>query len=605
MRITPSREQVDEEATWNLTDIYPSCEEWEADIPRLETQIADVVGFTERAATDVAALHAFLQARDRLMERMVKVYAYAQLRVAADALAGQNQAMVAKAEELMARVNTALSPFEVEMGKLPHGTLARWLQVTPELEPYRSQLEELEARRPHLLSVQGERLLASLGEVLTAPSRIHQQVTATARISPVRDEHGIQRPVSLGSYLFGLSSSPDRELRRRAYENLMDGYEPHAIALAGTLAAGIRRDVVLARLRGYTSTAEMFLQPQGVPSSVYHTVIDVMHDEVRPHVQRLLHLRRRVLDLDRVRMYDLNAPLDPELDSQITYEAGRAVLTRALSPLGEEYAQILHTAFEHRWIDRAHNVGRAAVPFCAPVYGAHPYVLTVWDDRMASAFILGHELGHACHGHLAAQAQIISNAAGAENASRFLLFVEVPSRLHEFFLALHLMDTARDHRVRRRAILRLLDSLLFSLRTSLLQARMERRLHAMGEAGEPITLSTITDLQGEALEGFFGDTLEIDDRARLYWVPWPQLYEGTYTFTYPAGIACAYGIAAAIRDGRAGAVENYLAALRAGSSRPPLELAHMAGVDLGSHEPYERFGAFLGRLVDDLDAAWA
>jgi oligoendopeptidase F len=604
MTITPGREHVDEDTTWNLADIYPSYADWEADIPRLETQIAEVAGFAGRLATDATTLLAFLQARDRLMERMVKVHAYAHLSTAADALATRNQAMVARAEDLMARVNTALSPFEVEMGRLPPGGLAGWLQLTPDLEPYRSQLEELEARRPHLLSAESETVLASLGEVLTAPSLIHRHVTATARISPIRDEHGTERPVSLGSYLYDLSSAPDRELRRRAYEALTDGYEPYATALAGTLAAAIRRDVVLARLRGYPSTAEMFLQPQGVPLSVYHTVIDVMHDAVRPHVQRLLHLRRRILDLDRVRMYDLNAPLDPDLDPQITYEAGRAVLTRALSPLGEEYAQILHTAFEHRWIDRAHNVGRAPVPFCAPVYGVHPYVLSVWHDRMADAFVLGHELGHACHGHLAAQAQIISNAVGDETASRFLLFVEVPSRLHEFFLALHLMDTARDRGALRWAILRLLDSLLFSLRTSLLQARMERRLHAMGEAGDPITLETITELQSEAFAGFFGDALEIDDRARLYWVPWPQLYTGTYAFTYPAGIACAYGIVAAIRDRRPGAVAAYLAALRAGSSRPPLELAHMAGVDLGSREPYERFGAFFGRLVNDLDTAW-
>jgi oligoendopeptidase F len=598
MTVAPTREQVNEKTTWNLADIYPSSADWEADISRLDTQIEEVAGFIGRLATDAATLLAFLQARDRLMERTVRLYAYARLSAAGDALAPQNQAMAARAGGIMARVGTALAPFEVEMLVLPDGAIASWLGSEPELEPYRNQLEELEASRPHVLSAEIETLLASLGEALNAPSRIHGQVTATARIAPVRDEDGTERPVSLGTYMFGFASSPDRELRRRAYEALTDGYEPHATALAGTLAARIRRDVVLARTRGYTSTAEMFLKPQGVSVDVYHTVIDGMHDEVVPHVQR------RVLDLDRVRMYDLNAPLDPDHDPRATYEDGRAILSRALAPLGEEYAQILHTAFEQRWIDRADNAGRAVVPFCFPVYGVHPYLLTVWNNRMANAFVLGHELGHACHSYLSSQAQIISNAFGVSDRSRILLFIEVPSRVHELLLALHLVDAASDGRLRRWAILHLLDSLLFSMRTTLLQARMERRMHDMGEAGEPITLATITELQGGALQGFFGDALEIDDRARLYWVPWPQMYSGTYSFTYPAGIACAYGIIEGIREGRPRVVDGYLAALRAGSTLPPLELARMSGVDLGSREPYERFAAFFGRLVDELDTGW-
>lgn len=599
-----SRHNAADEETWNLGDIYPDQREWTADMWQVGNEIERAGAFRGSLGQDAATLLAFLQARDNLFGRVMRTLAYAHLSAATDALSPVNQEMAARAGLQSARLQEAIAFAVPEVLALPEGTVESYLRQEPGLEPYRRQLHSLLLRRPHVLSTETEEALAALDEPLSSGAAIHHQVTATMSGAPIQDAGGSDVPVTIGSYHFGLSASPDRGVRRRAYDSLTDALATHKVALAGTLSASIQRDVVLARLRRYPSTVAMFLQPQEVPDSVYHTVIDAMHDEVAPPIRRLLDLRRRVLGLDRLEVYDLTAPLDPEFEPETTYEEGAHLLAGSLAPLGEEYGEILRTALRDRWIDRAEHVGRSAVPFCASVYGVHPYVLTVWNGRMTNAFVLAHEFGHAGHGHLVNRSQIISNAVSLGNLSSIALFIEVPSRVNELLLGFHLLDTARDTRLRRWAILHLLDGLVTSLRTTMLGAHLERRLFQLAEAGEPITLDTITRVEGEVFERFFGDTLNVDDKARLYWVAWPHYYSGTYNFTYPAGIACAIAIVDGIRQGGSQAANAYLNALRAGTTLPPLELASMAGVDLSDREPMVKVGEFFNRMIDELEASF-
>jgi oligoendopeptidase F len=596
---------VDEAAlqkAWRLEDIYPSIDVWEADAAELAREVENVSAWTGRLGEGGAILEA-LRARDRVLALLMKVGGYGRLRYASDATSEENLQLAARAGMLFARAQEALAFLEPEIVALPAGTIARTLAAEPGLEPYRAELELLAAKGEHVLSAETEATLAALGEALNAPGGIHDQIHATLPYEEIEDEQGRQQSMSLARYYFGFALSPDREVRRRAYETLMAPIRMQRTALAGTLIAAVKRDVALARVRGYPSTAAMFLEPQGVPEAVYHNVVDTIHRAVSPHVQRLLRLRARVVGEQPLRIFDMSAPLVAEDDSPLSWEKGADLLMDALAPFGEEYGRILRTALHDRWVDRGDTPGRAAVPFCSPVYGVHPYVLTEWADRRSNLFALAHEIGHAVHFALADAAQLPAN--GSPGSERIVLFIEVPSRVNELMLTAHLLAHEADPGRRAAINLHLLDNLMTSLRTTMLGAHLERRLHRAAEAGEPITLPSIMAMEGEVFEGFFGDTLAIDDDVRLYWAQWPHYYAGTYSFTYPAGMICAHAIAEAVRTEGQPAAERFLRSLRAGASLPVLELVRMACVDLASREPIERFGAFFGRMVDEVEAAFS
>jgi len=403
--------------------------------------------------------------------------------------------------------------------------------------------------------------------------------------------------------------SPDREVRRRAYESLTAGLDRYKHTLATTLAAVVKRNVVLARLRGYRSAVDMILAQERVPESVYRTILEVVHDGMAPHMRRLVRLRGRVLGIERMHRYDLEAPLDPDFDPPTTFDDSRRLIGDGLRLLGAEYGQIVEAAFRDRWVDRADNIGKGSGAFCSPVYGVHPYIFTTWRDRLRNTFILAHELGHAGNGLLAARSQVVSNASFGSTPvtgvawDRF--FVEAPSTANELLLGHHLLDTTDDPRLRRFVILQFLGTFTHNMVTHLLEAHFEQRLYDLAEADQPLTTATIMEVQAEVFARFFGDTVALDDGARLYWAQQPHFYVGLYPYTYAAGLACAYNVVEGIRRDGQRAVDRWLDTLRAGLTLPPVELARRAGVDMTSPEPLQRAVAFFGHLVDELEQSFA
>lgn len=606
-----TRSQVPVEETCNLGDIYPSPAAWEEDLRRVEEGIPALEAFRGRLGDSAATLLEFLQARDALASRFEKVLAYADSSLDADGTADENQAMAGRAYALAARLGAALSFFGNDLLSIPEEKLAVFLREQPALDAYRPQFEAIGLRRGHVLTPSAEQVVAALGEVLEAPFSLWQRVTAAdLTCAPAKDEHGDEVPVSIARYQFSLSRSPDRELRRRAYESLAAGLGAHQHTLAATLAINLKRNVTLARLRGYDSAVAMFLAAEQVPEPVYRNILAEVHDGMAPHVRRLLALRQRVLGIDRLRHFDVYAPLDPGFDPTLSFAEAEKVITEALAVLGDEYAGIVSTAFAKRWIDRADNIGKRSGAWTMPVYGAHPYVFVTWGDNWRSALILAHELGHAAHGVLSARAQIISNTwtAGSEITTGLptsLFFVEGPSTAAEVLVGRHALATTRDSRLRRFIVEQCMQTFIHNMVTHMLEAHFLQKLYDLAEAGEPITTATVLDAQGEVYERFYGDSLVPDEAARLYWAQQPHFYMGLYPYTYAAGLALGHNVVENIAAEGKPAAERWLATLRAGSTTPPLALAAMAGIDLASPEPLRRTVAYFGRLVDELEASYS
>jgi oligoendopeptidase F len=611
MPAQPTRAEIPVEVTWNLADIYPTTAAWEADFQTVEAALPALVAFRGRLGESAATLLAFLKARDEAAERYEKVLAYGSLGYSTDGLDAIFQAMNARASSLGARIGAALAFVPNELLALPAGTVEGFLDADSGLAPYRAQLEYVLRRRGHVLVPQAEEALAALDETLELPYTIWQVATAADMVCrPVADSAGRENSVSIARWVFGVSRSPDRELRRRSYESLAHGLDRHKHTLATTLTTNVERNVALAKLRGYGSAVEMILAPQRVPEGVYRGILQTVHDGMKPHIRRLIALRRRVLGIDRMHHYDLEAPLDPSLETPLDYAGCARLIREGLAGLGDEYGQIVADALAGRWIDRADNVGKRSGAYSRGVYGVHPYVFTTWQDQLRSALVLAHELGHTGHSALSSRAQPISNvssggSAAFTGASMPLFFIEAPSTANEMLMGQYLIDTAADPRVRRFIVEQFLGTFTHNMVTHLLEGRFEQRLYDLAEAHQPLTTGTVLDAQAVVFGEFYGDALAADEGARLYWAQQPHFYRGLYSYTYSAGLACGVGVAASIRAEGRPAVDRWLDTLRCGTTLSPIELAAKAGVDMRTTTPLERAVAYFGTLVDELEAGYA
>lgn len=339
-----------------------------------------------------------------------------------------------------------------------------------------------------------------------------------------------------------------------------------------------------------------------MPVSVYNNVLDTILTEAAPHVQRYMRLRQRVLGLDQVMRYDMTAPLDPTYDATMGWDDGTRLVKDGLAVLGPEYGAMLDRAFSERWVDRADNEGKAHGAFNSGIYGWHPVIMMTWQDKARDAFTLAHELGHCGHRFLSSQNQNLTNS-GLTNIGRF--FLEAPSTANEALLGDYLLAQDLDVRRRRYIIEAFLGTFMHNMVTHLLEAALERELFALAEAGKPITLKVVMQHQGDVMTRFFGDSVTIDEGARLTWTTVPHFYMGFYPLVYAAGLAAGCAMAEAIRREGDPAVQRWLTTLKAGSTMHPLDLYKQAGIDMASSEPVRQAVTLFGRLVADLEACYS
>ena len=351
-------------------------------------------------------------------------------------------------------------------------------------------------------------------------------------------------------------------------------------------------------MRHYSSTEACLLQPHKVPLALYTNILTIIQAELAPHMQRYARLRRRVLGLDKLLYCDIKAPLDPEFNPRISYDDGCQMILDALAVMGPEYCHFVRRALSERWVDRANNIGKSSGAFCASPYGVHPYILITWADTMRNVFTLAHELGHGGHFSLAMQHQRFVNMRPA------MPFVEAPSIMNEMLLAQHILGQSQDVRMRRSVIMQVLGTYHHNFVTHLLEAELQRQVYAMAEAGQPITASVLNQRKGNILSSFWGDTVEMDDGARMTWMRQPHYYMGLYPYTYSVGLVASTAMAIRVNEEGPPAVQRWLNVLKAGGTLKPLELMQMAGVDMASPQPIHDAVAYVGRLVDELELAF-
>ncbi|WP_054955126.1 oligoendopeptidase F [Paenibacillus dakarensis] len=594
-----TRAEVNVETTWNLNDIFETREAWEAELIAVEKDIPAVTQYESRLSEGAHILLACLKAQEELQGRLQRVGAYAHLHQSGDSINPENQKNAAKARDLSSIVSSAFSFIKSEVIALPEGTIEQYIKEQPELQVWERSLNLLLQTKPHRLSAETEKVLASFGEVLGAPYRIYERSKlADMTFKPALDGQGKEVPVSFALYENKYVESADTDLRRNAFKAFSDTLHKYKNTFAETYGTEVKRQVIESRLRRYNSVTEMLLEPQQVTEDMYNNILNILQEELAPHMRKYAALKKRVLQLDQMTFADLKAPLDPDFNPAISFQEAGQLIKEALSILGPEYGEIVSDAFKNRWVDYADNAGKRTGAFCMSIPEVHSYILISWADSMRGAFTMAHEVGHAGHLMLASKYQRLVNSRPS------LYFIEAPSTMNELLLANHLLARSDDPRMRRWVISQLLGTYFHNYVTHLLEGELQRRVYDLAMQNEPITAVKLCDLKGNILSSFWGEDVVIDEDAKLTWMRQPHYYMSLYPYTYAAGLTASTAVAQLIREEGQPAVDRWLDVLKAGGSMSPLELMNLAGVDMSKPDAIRSAVAYVGSLIDELESLY-
>ena len=593
------RSEIDEGHKWNLTDIYPDWQSWDAARAELEGRISEYAALKGTLATGPERLLAAYRLNDQLGQLAYKVYFYPSLKYDEDQRDNSVNARKQQIEALVARWQQATSWFSPELLKVPLETVRGWLDATPELAVYRFAIEEVYRQQEHVLDEDGERLMSLSTRLSGSPHEAYLALsTADAKFPEVTLSTGERVTMSYGQYRAVLATNRSQDDRRKAFLAHYGTYAANLNTYA-TLYHGVcQRDWFYARSRAYDTTLDAALHGNNIPRSVVDTLISTTRAGVEP-LRRYHRLRRRALKLERYCPYDFSIPII-EWDRRYHYSDVVASVVEAVAPLGSEYQSRMWRGFRERWIDVYENDGKRSGAYSAPVYGVHPYMLLNWADTLDDVFTLAHEMGHSMHTMLSHERQPFVY-------SDYTIFVaEVPSTLAEALLLEHLLATTTDRQERIVLLQHAIDNITSTFYTQVLFADFELAAHVRVEHDEPVTAEVLNDLYKERFDAYYADSVDLEDLTPITWARIPHFFNSPYyVYQYATCFASAAKLARQIGEGpeasRAEARARYLDLLASGGSDHPMTLLKKAGVDLSEPSTIQAVIDQLDRLVGHLE----
>lgn len=589
-----ARNEVNVADTWDLSSLYTSDAEWEADFKRFEAAIGDYTRFRGRLAEGPGVLAECLNfdlSIDRLAERLGT---YAFLKTTEDQANPAYQALTARYQNVAVKASQLASYIRPEILSIPAAQIAEYLQ-SPELQDLRLVLERIDRYRPHTLNDSEEALLAMQGEMAQTASKVFRQLNdADLKFGTLEDEHGHSVELSNSNFSQFLIS-PVRDVRRNAFHQYYEQFTAHENTLAATLAGSIHGDVYYARARKYASSLEAALFPDNVPVAVYDNLISSVRKNL-PAVHEYLEIRRRKMGLDDLHHYDTYVPILADYTQQRTWDEAVMCVIDSLAPLGDEYCQTLREGLAGRWCDRYPNKGKQSGAFSCGTFDGAPYILMNYKPAVLNdLFTLAHEAGHSMHSFYSAKHQPFQYY-------NYTIFVaEVASTFNEQLLTHHLLKTSDDDRFRAYLINHEVDSVRATIVRQTMFAEFEKITHEMAEAGEPLTVASFKAVYRQLLQDYFGPNFVIDDQLALECFRIPHFYRAFYVYKYATGLSAAIALSRRVLTGGPKELGDYLQFLRSGCSQDPLDLLATAGVDMTSPQPVEVALAHFGDLVRQLD----
>lgn len=591
----PPRDQVKVEDTWDLGSLYPDGEAWEADFGKLQKKEAGFEKFRGTLAKGPKELLACLKYDTEVDRLGEKLGIYAFLKTTEDQANDDAQRRMARFQNVASKLGQAASYIAPEIQAIPAKRLEELIN-DPALKAYRLVLERMTRYKKYTLGKKEERLLAMQSEMAQAASKAFRQLLdADMKFGSVKNENGEEIELSNSTFMEFLQS-PDRKVRKTAFEKYYAQFVGHENTLAATLSGSIQKDVYYAKVRGYDSALHQALYADNVPQSVYDNLIESVHKHL-PAVHRYFDLRKRKMKLKEIHHYDTYVPILSQIKKRHTWDEAVEVIMDAMIPLGDEYCGVLEKGLQKaRWCDRYPNAGKQSGAFSCGSFDAEPYILMNYKpDVLDDVFTLAHEAGHSMHSHYSAKTQ-------PYQYYNYTIFVaEVASTFNEQLLSQNLQERAETDQERAYLINRDLDAIRATIVRQTMFAEFEKITHGMCEAGEPLTSKSLQETYRGLLEKYFGPEFSIDPQLSLECLRIPHFYRAFYVYKYATGMSAAIALSMRVLNGGKNELNDYLSFLKGGCSKYPLDLLRDAGVDMEKPEPVDMALSHFDSLVDQLD----
>ncbi len=588
------RSEIDPQYTWNLNDIYPSVEAWNADYKWVENNIAKFNDYKGKLGTSADELLSTLKFDEQMLIKLSKLGLYASLGHDLDLGNPEFQTLYNRVNDLSAKVSAASSFITPEILQIPQKTLWAYVDEKPELKVYKHFFDDLLRKKAHTLLPDEEKLMALAGPVESVAYNTFSLLKNVELPYPkVKDENGKEIQMSDGRYYAALYST-DRAYRERAYKAYYKPYEEFKNTLSSLLLGNVKADIFNAKARNYSSTLEAALTPNNIPVSVYNNLVKTVNRHLDV-LHRWAELKKKALKYKELHPYDTYVTLFPGANKTYTYEEAKALVLKALKPLGKDYLSHLETAFNNRWIDVYETKGKRSGAYSSDQgYGVHPYVLLNWNNQLNDVFTLAHEMGHNMHSFYSGTHQPFVYAD-------YSIFVaEVASTANEALLLDYLIEHAKTKEEKLALIEKNLDNITFTFFRQTRFAEYEKLIHSKTEEGAALTPDKLSELYGKMYQKYWGDDMVVDKEETYTWARIPHFYYNFYVYQYATSFAASQALVAKIKANGQPQIDKYLHFLQSGSSDYPIEVLKKAGVDMNSSEPILAVINKMNKLLDEM-----
>lgn len=590
------REEIVETDKWSVSEIYSSDEAWEIDYKELQKEAPQLLEF-EGKLKDGDVLLKYLELNEKISRKAEKIYVYAHLKSDEDTKNTKYQGLMNKIDAYMAEYATYSAYFVPELLSFEDGFIEGEIKRLDGLKPYEFLLLEILKEKPHVLSKKEEELLAAASDCLDAPSSIHSIMTnADMKFGKVKDEDGEEVELTEGNYSSFIKSK-NREVRKAAFKTLFSKYKGFENTLATTLSSSIKTFNFSAKIRNYNSALESSLKPNDIPLEVYKNAIKTINDNIKS-LHRYVGIKKKLLGLDEMHMYDLYVPVIEIPKEHINYDDGVKMIIEGLKPLGEEYLAIFKEGVNGGWVDKYLNEGKRGGAYSWGGYDTKPYVLLNYNYQLNDVSTLAHEMGHSIHSYYSRKEQSYYYAG-------YTLFcAEVASTTNEALLIHYLINKEEDKQRKLYLINQELEQIRTTVFRQIMFAEFELFTHESFEQGIPLTADDYNAKWHELNVKYFGEEMIVDPEIDVEWSRIPHFYSDFYVYQYATGYAAASAFAKSLLDGEKDAVEKYTSFLKSGGSDYPIEILKKAGVDMTTPKPLEatieRFNELLDMLEKDI-----
>ncbi|MEN8907602.1 MAG: oligoendopeptidase F [Clostridiales bacterium] len=594
LNILPSRDEIDEKYKWKLDHIYESEKDWENDYDKIDNLLNDVTKYRGKLKEDSKNIFNCLNNYVKLLTVVDKIFVYSRMKKDEDNSKSKYQSLTSKSMTLITKVSSEISFINPEITNINKDKIFNDMETIEGFKLYKHFISEIFRQKEHCLSEKEEIILAMGLEVSTTSGNVFSMLNnVDIKFPKIKDENGNMVELTKGRYIKFLESN-DQRVRKDAFVNLYSSYSSYKNTLATLLISNVKKNLYHSKVRNYDSSLKSSLDQDNIDISVYNNLIETVSANL-PVFHKYLEIKRKMLGLNKLNLYDLFAPISTSKRSNIRYEEALEIIENSLGVLGDEYINNLKKGFNSGWIDVYETKDKTSGAYSWGAYSTHPYVLLNYQGSLNDISTIAHEMGHALHSYY-------TNETQPYIYSEYKIFVaEVASTVNESILIKHLINNTKDLNEKKYLLNHYLEEFRGTLFRQTMFAEFEKIIHENVESGNQLTLESINEIYYNLNIKYFGKAVNINKEIELEWSRIPHFYSSFYVYKYATGFSAATAIAKNIVEGKENSTSDYINFLKSGDSDYPIELLKKTGVDLTTPEPIQNTMDIFKNLVDEFE----